>query len=133
MKIRSSPEHNNARVTQSSGFTLLEVLIALAILGLCLAFLTGTAFDSFTRVERIDREEHAVVLADNILARLGHDIPVVPGTTSGKEGDLVWHMTIAPLQDQGALQLDQIDLDITTLAGRPIGHWLSLRVAAQAK
>lgn len=114
----------------TTGFTLLEVLVALVILGLALAFLTGTITDSLDRAERTEREDHAAILADTILARLGRDVPLQTGTSVGRDGELSWRLMITSITPVDAdFPLDRIDLTITTPTGRPIGNWESLRVA----
>jgi prepilin-type N-terminal cleavage/methylation domain-containing protein len=113
-----------------AGFTLLEVLVALVILGLALAFLTGTISDSLGRAERTEREDRAAILADGILARLGRDLPLQTGIRLGRDGELFWRLVITPVTPVDAeFPLDRIDLTIFTPTARLIGHWESLRVA----
>ena len=82
--------------TARAGFTLLEVLIALAIL----AVSVGVLFTSFsmsangTRVAQSDIEVASA--AQSVLARVGVDIPLRPGERSGKIGELDWIVAIAP-------------------------------------
>ena len=114
----------------SVGFTLLEVLVALVILGVTLAFLTGTISDSLGRAERTEREDRAAILADGILARLGRDVMLQTGISTGREGELSWRLVVSPVvPSDAAFPLDRIDLTITGPNARPIGHWVSLRVA----
>lgn len=74
----------------NEGFTFLEVLVALVALGLALGMLTGTISDSVARAGRVASDEHAVVLADSLLAGLGRDMPLRPGVTGGRKDSLVW-------------------------------------------
>ncbi len=52
------------------GFTLLEVLISIAILGLALIALTGLRDRAITMVERAERLNRAVITATNLMTTL---------------------------------------------------------------
>ena len=98
--VHSAPEngHPSARRDHlSAGFTILEVMIALVILGVALAFLSGAITDSIARAERTKRDGLAANLADTILARLGRDGPMPPGASGGHEGELYWQMAVQPV------------------------------------
>ena len=117
---------------RQNGFTLLEVLVALVILGLALMFLNSTVSNSLLRADRIEDEDRAVTLADNVLASLGRDLPLRTGTFEGKEGNLTWRLVVSPEMGQSTvIPLDQVDLIIASSSHRLIGHWQTLRVAAQ--
>lgn len=98
-----SPSRRNARAPGSAGFTLVEVLVAfvIAALGLQLAF---ALFATHTRL--LDsglHERRAVTLADPLLARVGTEIAVRPGTTSGAfDPQYRWRLRIAPFPRGGA-------------------------------
>ena len=82
---------------RTAGFTLIEVLIALVILALASGFAFSTVSDSFDRLSQADMEQQAVTVAETALARLGHDLPVRPGKTSGTDGRLTWRSTLERL------------------------------------
>ena len=84
--------------------------MALIILGLAVAFLTGTITDSLARAEHTRREDHAAILADNILAHLGRDVPLTAGISTGSDGELGWRLVISPVSPAAIIPLDQIDL-----------------------
>jgi general secretion pathway protein I len=122
----------NHSLPLSNGFTLLEVLVALVILGLTLAYLSATVSDSLIRAERIDDDDRAIVLADATLARLGNDIPLRLGITQGVADGLNWRLVVAP-EPSGptSVPLDIVDFTVSTRSNRIIGRWRTLRVAAQ--
>ena len=78
------------------GFTLIEVLVALAIAGLGLALLvaaTGSGLESTTAA---DRYVQAVSLAQSRLAQVGRSLPLKKGSFSGDEGrGFRWRVAIA--------------------------------------
>lgn len=114
----------------TEGFTLLEVLVALVILGLALGLLTGAIADSLARAERIATEDHAVALADSLLAGLGRDTPLRLGVTRSHKDNLFWRLSVAPNPGpRTAPPLDRIVLSIAARSGPVIGQWRTLRVA----
>jgi len=128
MVVQRTKIHN---VEQNQGFTILELLVALVILGLALGLVSGAVSDSLARTERMRAQTSAAVLAANILARLGNDMPARAGITQGTQPPLSWTLTITPAQGHNLLPLEKIDLAITGPSGHTIGHWQSLRVAPQ--
>ena len=118
-------------ISDTEGFTLVEVLVALAILGLALAMLTSSITDSLARVERIETENQAAALADGVLAELGQGIGLRNGITQGQAQNLRWILTVAPVPGGSKIvPLDQVDLTIDDTANKKtIGHWQTLRVA----
>lgn len=112
------------------GFTLLEVMVALVILGLAVAMLSGSVFDSLARAARIKTQNQAATLADSILGRLGEDIPLRTGTIQGQDENLAWTLTVAPWPGgSNIVPLDRVDLTIQESGAKMIGHWQTLRVA----
>jgi general secretion pathway protein I len=87
----TEPGRNAAPV----GFSLIEVLVALAVLGLALsALLPRTALGGLA-AERAQRTEVAVLLAEDLLAQAGRTLTVVPGRTiEGRtEAGFSWRVT----------------------------------------
>lgn len=78
------------------GFTLIEVLAALAILGIAFGYAFSAISDSVGSLASARKEHEAVRIADDLLARLGHDLPVVAGHTSGADGQTTWSLEIDP-------------------------------------
>lgn len=82
------------------GFTLLEVLVALAILGVSLAAI----YQAFGTGLRNDRQarlyEEAVALAEARMAQVGTELPAAAGRWSGEESDLRWTLLVQPAEDE---------------------------------
>ncbi|MFQ5348005.1 MAG: prepilin-type N-terminal cleavage/methylation domain-containing protein [Rhodothalassiaceae bacterium] len=80
----------------ASGFTLIEVLVAFAIVAvMLLALFEGTA-RGLRAIERSERHARLLELAENHLAEVGTLLPVAPGRLSGRDGDHAWEILIAP-------------------------------------
>lgn len=86
----------SAHMTEADGFTLLEVVIAFAILSLSAVVLFGgfsAALGTTDRADRLSRTESA---ASSILARLGTEIPLETGQRTGKFERGTWTLTVTP-------------------------------------
>lgn len=68
---------------RNAGFTLLEVVIAFAILGFSIATLYSTFQIALRRSNHDLRQTEATLLARSVLARVGTEWPVEPGSRDG--------------------------------------------------
>ena len=84
-----------ARNTQS-GFTLIEVLVALTILSISLAVLLAVFTQGLDRARESRVEASARVLAQSLLAQAKVAANLSMGTSSGKTEDLTWRLRIEP-------------------------------------
>lgn len=81
-----------------SGFTLLEVLVALAILTVGLAAAYETLGVGLRATTAAERRRSAAALAENMLAELGRTQPLHDGASEGKLGNgQRWRLVISPL------------------------------------
>jgi len=78
------------------GFTVLEMLIALVILGLGLSALSGATSDSLMRTTRANMDAKAPLVAEGLLAQLGATIPIREGLGSGRSDGIDWTVTMTP-------------------------------------
>ena len=103
-----------------AGFTLIEVLVALAILAITFGF----AFRAFSGgaylLDRDGYEERAVLRARSELARIGRDIPLQDGETDGRSaGGFAWKVTITPFGSAaGGLLGHQVAVEVGWREGR---------------
>jgi len=82
------------------GFTLIEVLVALAIIGLALAAIAGVFSTGLTAHETVSGAETALAVGEEQLALAAASLH--PGTRNGVyAGRFAWRATIAPYTDPG--------------------------------
>lgn len=79
---------------RSAGFTLIEVLVAVAILGVSLALLLSSFSVSLNRMSETRDGAAAMALAESLMARLGADIALEPGRQEGTADGLQWSVDI---------------------------------------
>lgn len=101
------------------GFSLVEVLIASAIMAAMLA--TGAAiYQSAARNARqLQAERRALPVAQSVLARVGADLPLVPGVLEGTQNAIDWRLTIGDDESGAAAFGGPRLLDVRVSAG---GH-----------
>ncbi len=103
----------------STGFTLIEVLVALAVLALVFALAYRAPASGFDWLDRGDREQTAVLLARSTLARVGQDIALEDGETRGRTSDgFTWVVEKAPYGDSSLVH-----------AGQLVGHQVQVTVS----
>jgi general secretion pathway protein I len=91
MTIRANPR---------AGFTLLEILVAFAILGLAAAAIAQIFGVGVIKVARSENQRLAALAARSVLASVGADIPLEPGRQSGEmPGGIRWSLSITPYGD----------------------------------
>jgi len=82
-------------VRSDSGFTLIEVVVAIAILALLAGAIFRANADSVRNVHRADALDNAQVLAESLLAKVGHETALQEGETNGETGNgLKWRLQI---------------------------------------
>lgn len=78
------------------GFTLLEMLIALAIATAVLGVLLPGAVSAIATARSARSYETAVALARSHLALLGRNMAYVPPVSSGRDGPFDWRVQLKP-------------------------------------
>jgi type II secretory pathway component PulJ len=94
---RSSP----AAPDRCAGFMLVEVVIALAITALVFGLAFQAFSGAFDRLRKDQNSMKAVLLAESTLDRVGHDVALDAGATSGSTRDgFTWEVRSAPYADE---------------------------------
>jgi general secretion pathway protein I len=93
------------------GYTLVEVLVAFAILALALTLLLGTLSGAAQQVRWADEAGRAGLHAESLLAQLGVAEALQPGHRQGtfEQGRYRWSLELAPYEDPLLPPPDRID------------------------
>jgi general secretion pathway protein I len=107
----------------SPGFTLLEVIVALAILAISLGALLRIFSNDLNRASETEAQVVANALAQSLLARLGTEEALADGDTAGKfNNGFRWRLRVAPYgdsQDRAAwpVEAHQVTAEVSWLDG----------------
>lgn len=108
------------------GFTLIEVLVALAIVVVALGSLLEIFATSLVGVRRAEAYTEAVLLAESKLAGMGIETPLEEGQRRGRFDDRFrWRTTVRPFThrpdaSQTAGSFGAYEVDVTVLWGTPV-------------
>lgn len=127
---------------RARGFTLLEVIVAFALLGLALTLLLGSLSGGARQVREAELRTRAVLHAQSLLAAAGVDAPLQVGQQQGdwENGRYRWELQVQPwaepragnaaaTQSPGAPWLAELQLQVRWGDGeREQLRWRSLRL-----
>jgi len=134
--------HGPRALRRAAGFTLIEVVVAFALLALALTLLLGSLSGAARQIQRASLSGRAALHAQTLLAQVGVGAPLTPGHDEGAldEGRYRWTLDIAPwtepqrpdnaLVNPAAPRL--LELQLTVSWGERAGErmqWRSLRLA----
>jgi general secretion pathway protein I len=95
--LKKNRAYSTRRSARSSGFTLFEVVVALAIAAMGLGALMAATSQGLGNAQLADRYIEATRRAQSRLAELGKATLLVPGVQSGDDGGgFSWRVRIAP-------------------------------------
>jgi general secretion pathway protein I len=84
----------------SEGFTLVEIVVALAILALSAAVLLDQISNGIAQASRADAISEAGMLAQSLLARVGTELPLRQGQLTGQYSSRYrWELHVTPTGD----------------------------------
>ena len=88
---------------RQGGYTLIEVIVAFALLGLALMLLLGTLSNGTRQVRWAADSGRAALHAQSLLDQVGIDMPLEAGQRTGtfEGGRYRWTLAIAPYADAG--------------------------------
>lgn len=88
---------NNSKFCLHRGFSLLEILVAFAILSIFLGVLLNIFAGGVRGADITGQYARAVQLAESLLASVGHDVTLEPTTMDGVADDIYrWRIVIEP-------------------------------------
>ena len=122
--MRSETALERSEHRRATGFTLIEVLVALIIFAIAFGALVGLFQTSLRQAGTAEDLRKATVLAESQLARIGRDLPLAPGRLDGAsaDGTLHWQAAISlarPIEDEANIALYQIRIDAGRGDGAP--------------
>lgn len=110
------PRSADRRRRRSEGFTLLEVVVALAIAGLALVGLFRAGTGGLFAVDTAARAEEAVQRAQSHLAAVGRNAALTEGEFTGDDGDgFRWALRVRPVARRQAPAQDSVSSAPMTL------------------
>lgn len=83
------------------GYSLIEVIIAFALLAMALTLLLGTLSGAARQVRQSAERSRAALYAQSLMAAQGLDQPLAPGRSDGsfEDGHFHWTLEVRPYQD----------------------------------
>jgi len=100
-----------SKAARQSGFTLLEVMVAMVIAGLATVVLLRAGFAGAAQDGAAAQFEEATARAQSRLASLGTLTPLAPGQLSGDDGGgYHWQVDISLIKQTGSLSLYAVTL-----------------------
>ena len=127
-------EQGFGSLQRSAGFTLIEMMVALAVFGLAALALIRLEGAAIRTTATLDATTVAQMVARNVAIEALTDARMpVAGTLTGVDTNggrqWPWTRTVAPLGDQGAMR---IAVDVSDMAGSSLGHLVVVRAAPPA-
>jgi general secretion pathway protein I len=134
MNCQSSTAATADQVNTEAGFTLVEIIAAMAILALSLGGIFGVLSDGLRRTGQAEAMAQASALAQSLLARVGTELPVRLGTMSGDfSNGYRWRLEIAPYGDAGdsrawTVAVYTVSAEVSGADGTPRARLSTLRL-----
>jgi general secretion pathway protein I len=122
---------------RDAGFTLPEIIAALAILALALAGIFDALSNGLQRTGQAEATAESVSLAQSLLARVGSEIALLPGTMTGEfPNGYRWRVQVATYgnaEDRRAWPVAAYTITAEVARGesmqRPLAQLTTLRLA----
>jgi general secretion pathway protein I len=118
-----TPSSTRARARSQRGYTLIEVIVAFALLALALTLLLGSLSNAVRQVHWADRAGRATLYAQSLLDQAGVGEALKAGSRNGtfEDGRYRWTLAVRPQLDPASglvattvdgSQLFELELDI---------------------
>jgi general secretion pathway protein I len=122
------------RTNNEAGFTLPEIIAALAMLALSLGGIFAVLSDGLRRTGQAEASAEASALAQSLLATMGSEVPLRPGTQTGEFGERYrWQLEISPYDEASdarawPIAAYTVTAEVTTRAGEQLVRLSSLHL-----
>jgi hypothetical protein len=116
---------------QDKGSVLVDALVAIGVMTLTMVFAAETVGAGALRTRAGERSRMADLEARSRMAEVGGDIPLVPGSASGEDDDMVWTVDVAPAAPAvagEAAPLLEVTVTVAGSDGARLARLHSLRV-----
>lgn len=124
---------------QQRGYSLIEVIVAFALLALAMTLLLGSLSGAARQVRMADAQGRAALHAQSLLAVAGIEAPLAAGRRQGEweQGRYRWTLDVAPYMEprQAAPNAALWQLDLQVRWGEEPGEqlrWRTLRLRSPA-
>jgi len=117
--------------SRQQGFTLIEVVVAFAIVSLAFAALYQSFASTLRGGATVEKREHALLLGQSLLDRIGRDLPLQPGEVRGNsKSGFEWVVAMTPYAtDKPGVQwpVPTFEVLVTVSWGNGDGRRITLR------
>jgi general secretion pathway protein I len=116
----------------SSGFTLIEVLVAIAVLAVVLGAIGAVVGNTVRSIRSVDRHMPLLEIAQSLIASLPTRDALQPGTQSGTSGDFRWRID-AVLLNRDVPDNAAAALSSTATGAPPKINWVPLAITVRVQ
>jgi general secretion pathway protein I len=116
----------------SSGFTLIEVLVAIAVLAVVLGAIGAVVGNTVRAIRSVDRRLPLLETAQSLIASLPTRDALQPGTQSGTSGEFRWRID-AVLLNRNVPEIAAAALSTATTGAPPKGNWVPLAITVRVQ
>jgi general secretion pathway protein I len=100
LRFRRAETSSHCAENNAAGFTLVEVIVAIAILSLALGVLLNAISGGLRTTSQAERMAEAGSLAQSLLAQVGTELPIRPGQSTGEFPDgFRWRLSMQSFGD----------------------------------
>jgi general secretion pathway protein I len=116
----------------AAGFTLIEVLVAIAVLAVVLGAIGGVVGNTVRTIHSVDRRLPLLETAQSLIASLPTRDALQPGTQSGTSGDFRWRID-AVLLNRNVPDNAAAALSTAATAAAPKVSWVPLAITVRVQ